>query len=128
MSDFKVSGKQKVMSFYKNFAKEYPYLYASLRYPDDKAVNADLTIANARVTSLGGVYSPTGASDLSVSGNLKVRSFEKQFQDVFSVRCNIHFRRNGKWVATGPKYDDHTLAGLNAAAKEEGCEPIAKFI
>ena len=124
MSDLNISGRMKVISFQKEFLKSYPHLYPSLRYPNDKVVEDDSTIANAKNVSLGGKYVPAGEADLSMRGNLTVGGFEKRFEDAFSVKCQIHFKKNGKWVKTGPKYDGLTLAAASKMCKEEGCEII----
>jgi hypothetical protein len=124
MSELNVSGKHKVITFYKNFVKEYPYLYPSLRYPNDKPVDEDASIANAKNVSLGGKYVPAGDSDLSMRGNLTIGGFEKRFEEAFSVKCQIHFKKNGKWVKTGPKYDEMTLASASKLLKEEDCDLI----
>ena len=124
MSDLNISGRMKVISFQKEFLKSYPHLYPSLRYPNDKVVEDDSTIANAKNVSLGGKYVPAGEADLSMRGNLTVGGFEKRFKDAFSVTCQIHFKKNGKWVKTGPKYDGLTLAAASKMCKEEGCEII----
>jgi hypothetical protein len=59
-----------------------------------------------------------------VRGNLKVGSFEKRFEEAFSVKCTIHFKKGGKWVVTGKKYDAMTLTEASAKLKEEGAEVI----
>ena len=124
MSDLNITGRMKVISFQKEFLKSYPHLYPSLRYPNDKVVEDDSTIANAKNVSLGGKYVPAGEADLSMRGNLTVGGFEKRFEDAFSVKCQIHFKKNGKWVKTGPKYDGLTLAAASQMCEEEGCEII----
>ena len=124
MSDLNITGRMKVISFQKEFLKSYPHLYPSLRYPNDKVVEDDSTIANAKNVSLGGKYVPAGEADLSMRGNLTVGGFEKRFEDAFSVKCQIHFKKNGKWVKTGPKYDGLTLAAASKMCEEEGCEII----
>jgi hypothetical protein len=124
MSELSISGRTKVSTFYKEFIKSYPYLYPSLRYPNDKIVDETTTIANAKNVSLGGKYVPAGDADLSMRGNLTVGGFEKRFEDAFSIKCQIHFKKNGKWVKTGPKYDGLTLAAANKMLQEEGGELI----
>lgn len=124
MSELSISGKKKVSSFYKEFLKSYPYLFPSLRYPNDKPVDDSTTIANAKNVSLGGKYVPAGDADLSLRGNLTIAGFEKRFEEAFSVKCQIHFKKNGKWVKTGPKYDGLTLNEASAKLKEEGAEII----
>ena len=57
-------------------------------------------------------------------GNLTIGGFEKRFEEAFSVKCQIHFKKNGKWVKTGPKYDEMTLASASKLLKEEDCDLI----
>jgi hypothetical protein len=124
MSEISITGRMKVSTFYKEFLKSYPYLFPSLRYPNDKPVDEKETIANAKNVSLGGKYVPAGEADLSMRGNLTVGGFEKRFEDAFSVKCQIHFKKNGKWVRTGQKYDGLTLAAASKMCQEEGCDLI----
>jgi hypothetical protein len=124
MSEISVSGRTKVKSFYASFIKAYPHLHAALKYPDGKAVDIESTIANARSISKGGNYTPTGESDLSVRGNLKVETFEKRFMETFSINCVVHFKKNAKWVVTGPTYKALTLSEANAKVKADGGEVI----
>lgn len=128
MADIKVSGRTKVKSFYNAFIKEFPYLHASLRYPDGKGVDMNASIANARSKSLGGEYSPTGNAELSVRGNLNVGTFEQRFKKEFSITCEIYFiRESGKWAKTGKQYDSMTLNEASAKLKESGAKKIEKF-
>ena len=128
MGDIKVSGRTKVKSFYNAFIKEFPYLHASLRYPDGKGVDMHASIANARVKSLGGEYSATGNAELSVRGNLNVGTFEQRFKKEFSITCEIHFiRESGRWAKTGKQYDSMTLNEASAKLKESGAKKIEKF-
>lgn len=124
MADIEVSGRTKVKSFYEAFLKSYPYLIPALKYPDGKAVDTESTIANARSLSIGGDYTPTGEAELSVRGNLNVGTFEKRFKEIFSINCQVNFKRNGKWAVTGQKYDGMTLNEANALLKEEGADII----
>ena len=124
MSEISVSGRTKVKSFYATFTKTFPYLIPSLRYPDGKVVDAESTIANARSKSVTGAYTSTGEADLSVRGNLKVDTFEKRFEQSFSIKCIVHFKKGGKWVVAGPKYKALTLNEANTKIQEEGGEII----
>ena len=124
MSEITVNGRTKVKSFYNAFLKAYPYLHADLKYPDGKSVDKESTIANARGKSIGGDYTPTNEADLSVRGNLNIGTFEKRFKELFSITCQVHFKKNGKWAVTGQKYDGMTLNEANALLKEEGAELI----
>lgn len=124
MSEISISGKTGVKGFYNAFIKEYPYLHAALKYPDGTAVDMDKSIANAKSKSMEGNYSPAESTDFSVRGNLKVESFEKRFKETFGITCSVHFKKNGKWVVTGPKYKSQTLSEANQQVKAEGGEEI----
>lgn len=124
MSEINLSGRTKVKSFYSSFIKAYPYLHAALKYPDGKPVDLESTIANARSISKGGNYTPTGESDLSVRGNLKVDTFEKRFLESFSIKCVVHFKKNSKWCVTGPTHKGLTLSQANEKVKTDGGELI----
>ena len=124
MAEIKISGRTKVSSFYSAFLKEYPYLHAALKYPNGKPVDETASIANARSLSIGGDYTPTGQADLSIRGNLNIGTFEKRFKEAFSIECNIHLKKGGKWVATGAKYNSLTLSEASTLAKTEGFDLI----
>jgi hypothetical protein len=124
MSEISVSGRTKVKSFYQAFLKAYPYLHAALKYPDGKSVDAESTIANARSKSIGGNYTATGEAELSIRGNLNIGTFEKRFKEIFSIDCQVYFKKNGRWAPTGVKYDNMSLNEANTLLKEEGAELI----
>jgi len=124
MSEISVSGRTKVKAFYASFLKIYPYLHAALKYPDGKPVDVESTVANARSLSIGGGYTSTGDKDLSVRGNLNIETFEKRFLEAFSIKCIVHFKKNGKWSVTGPTYKSLTLTEANNKIKAEGGDLI----
>ena len=128
MADIKISGRTKVKSFYNAFIKEFPYLHASLRYPNGNGVDIDASIANARSKSTSDDYTPTGNADLSVRGNLNVGTFEKRFKNELGITCEIYFmRESGKWAKTGKQYDAMTLNEANTKLKEAGAKQIKSF-
>lgn len=89
-----------------------------------ETVDAERTIANVSSKSVTGPYSATGEADLSVRGNLKVESFEKRFQESFSIKCIVHFKKGGKWAVAGPKHKALMLNEANSKIKEKGGEII----
>ena len=128
MADIKVSGRTKVKTFYNAFIKEFPYLHASLRYPDGKGVDMDASIANARSKSTDDDYTPTGNADLSVRGNLNVGTFEKRFKKELGITCEVHFmRENGKWAKTSKRYDAMTLNEASVKLKDDGAKKLNGF-
>jgi hypothetical protein len=125
MSDIKVNGRIKVSTFQKEFIKKFPYLVPTMRTPDGKGIDNSLTIAGARSKAIGGEYTPTGESELSVNGNLQVGTFEKRFKAAFGFDCEICYKSPaGKLMKTSDAHDKQTLTTLNAKLKEAGYQVI----
>ncbi len=124
MADIKVNGRIKVKTFQAEFLKKFPYLVPTMRTPDGKGIDNDLTIASAR-TKAAGAYSPSGEAELSINGNLTVGGFEKRFKEAFGLDCEICYKSpGGKTTKTNAEQDKQTLAGLNNKLKEAGCQVI----
>jgi hypothetical protein len=124
MADITVNGRIKVKTFQSQFLKKFPYLVPTMRTPDGRGIDNELTIAGARVKAVG-EYTPSGSSDLSVNGNLSVGGFEKRFKAAFGMDCEVCYKSaGGKTMKTGPEHDKLTLSTLNAKLKEAGCQTI----
>lgn len=124
MGEITVNGRIKVKSFQNSFLEEFPYLVPTMRTKDGKGIDNDLTIASARSLAIGGDYTPSGESDLSVHGNLSIGGFEDRFKDAFGFDCEICFKKGGKLQKTNEKYNSLSLIKANAQLKEEGAEII----
>ena len=124
MADITVNGRIKVKTFQASFLKKFPYLVPTMRTPDGKGIDNELTIAGARVKAVG-EYKPSGETELSVNGNLTVGGFEKRFKAAFGMDCEICYKSvGGKTMKTNSDHDKLTLSSLNAKLKEEGCQTI----
>ena len=124
MAEITINGRIKVKSFQNAFLKEFPFLVPTMRTKDGKGIDNDLTIASARSIAIGGDYTPSGESDLSVNGNLTVRGFEDRFEKAFGFTCEICFQKSGRMYKTTENYDSMTLASANKKLKEDGAEEI----
>jgi len=71
MYEIKVNGRIKLKTFQSEFLKKFPYLVSTMRAPDGKCIDNELTIAGARTKAVR-VYSPSGETELSINGNLTV--------------------------------------------------------
>jgi hypothetical protein len=124
MADITVNGRIKVKTFQAEFLKKFPYLCPTMRTPDGKGIDNNLTIASARTKAVG-EYKPSGESDLSVNGNLTVGGFEKRFKEAFGMDCEVCYKSpGGKTTRTNAEHDKKTLASLNKELKEAGCQPV----
>ena len=124
--EMSVTGNKKVGTLRKEFNKKFPYLnlyvcYSygrdmvkkgeslSARIPDDK------TLASVRRADSGG--------DISISGNKKIKSLEKEFDTVFGLYCQICYTSSdGSRYYTSGSNDDKTLASFNAECEKNGCK------
>ena len=96
MSEIKVNGRIKVVTFQKEFVKNFPYLVPTPRTPDGKGIDNSLSISAARLKAVGGEYKPAGSADLSIHGNLTVGGFEKRFKEAFVMDCEICYVSPGR--------------------------------
>jgi hypothetical protein len=123
MADIKVNGRIKVKTFQAEFLKKFPYLVPTMRTPDGKGIDNDLTIASARTKAVGS-YKPSGESELSINGNLTVGGFEKRFKEAFGLDCEVCFKKGGRLTKTNDLHDKQTLSSLNKNIMENGGELI----
>jgi hypothetical protein len=123
MADIKVNGRIKVKTFQSEFLKKFPYLVPTMRTPEGKGIDNDLTIASAR-TKATGAYTPSGEAELSINGNLTVGGFEKRFKAAFGLDCEVCFKKGGRLTKTNDVHDKQTLSSLNKNIMENGGELI----
>jgi hypothetical protein len=125
-TEISVSGNKKVGTLRKEFNKKFPYLnlwvcYSygrdmvkrgetlSARIPDDR------TLASVRRADSGG--------DISISGNKKVKSLEKEFDTVFGLYAQVCYTdEDGDRYYTSGSNDEKTLAALNEECEKKGCK------
>ena len=116
-----MSGNKKIGTLQKEFNKKFPYLRLGLYYsymrneatktqlPEDK------TIASVRRADSGG--------NISISGNRKIKSLEKEFDTVFGVYAQVCYTdADGHRYYTSGSADDKTLSAFNAECEKNGCK------
>jgi hypothetical protein len=129
MADINVNGRIKIKTFQIQFLEKFPYLVPTLRTPDGKGIDNELTIAGARGIVRDKFledkkYVPASESDLSINGNLTVAGFEKRFKESFGVACEICYSKGGRLTKTNESQDEQTLTSLNKNMMENGAEQI----
>ena len=81
-----------------------------MRTRHGKGIDNSLSIAGARSKAIGGDYSLSGESNLSVNGNFQVGSFEKRFKSAFGMYCEICYESHrGSLTNTKTDYNKLTL-------------------
>ena len=120
-----VTGNKKIGTLVKEFSKQFPYLrlYICYSYMRDavkkgeriKGIDLDKTIASVRRANSGG--------DISISGNKKIKSLEKEFDTVFGLYAQVCYtEKDGQRYYTNGSDDEKTLASFNAECEKNGCK------
>ncbi len=124
-TEISVTGNKKIDTLRKEFNKKFPYLRLSIYYSYARqqvakgesitSIDGSKTIASVRRADSGG--------DISISGNKKIKSLEKEFDKVFGLYCQICYTEgDGSRYYTSGSNDDKTLAAFNAECEKDGCK------
>ena len=120
-SELSVSGNKKIDTLRKEFNKQFPYLrlglyYSYMRNESTKTPLAgDKTLASVRRVDSGG--------DISISGNKKIKTLEKEFDTVFGLYAQVCYTEaDGHRYYTSGSDDEKTLSAFNAECEKNGCK------
>lgn len=125
-TEISVTGNKKVGTLRKEFNKKFPYLNLLVCYSYSREmvkkgdslggrIPDDRTLASVRRADSGG--------DISISGNKKIKSLEKEFDTVFGLYCQICYTSEaGNRYYTSGSQDEKTLASFNAECEKSGCK------
>ena len=125
VTELSVTGNKKIETLKKEFNKKFPYLRLGIYYSYAREqvakgeritpIPGDKTLASVRRADSGG--------DISISGNKKIKSLEKEFDTVFGLYCQICYTEgDGSRYYTSGSTDDMTLASFNAKCEKDGCK------
>ena len=126
-TEISVTGNKKIGTLMKEFNKKFPFIrlgifysYAREQVAKGEAItniDTDKTLASVRRADSGG--------DISISGNKKIKSLEKEFDTVFGLYAQVCYTTaEGKRYYTNDRSasNDMTLAAFNAQCEKEGCK------
>ena len=124
-TEISVSGNKKIDTLRKEFNKKFPYLRLGIYYSYARqqvakgetitAIDGSKTLASVRRADSGG--------DISISGNKKIKSLEKEFDTVFGLYCQVCYTDGDshRYYTSGSN-DEKTLAAFNAECEKNGCK------
>ena len=119
--EISVTGNKKIDTLRKEFNMQFPYLRLSLYYSymrnesTKTPLSGDKTLASVRRADSGG--------DISIAGNKKIKTLEKEFDTVFGLYAQVCYTTGeGKRYYTSGSDDDKTLAAFNAECEKDGCK------
>ena len=127
-TEISVSGNKKIDTLRKEFNKKFPFLRLGIYYSYARqqvakgetitGIDGSKTLASVRRADSGG--------DISISGNKKIKSLEKEFDTVFGLYCQVCYTTaEGKRYYTSGSDDEKTLSAFNAECEKNGCKKDA---
>ena len=125
VTELSVTGNKKIGTLQKEFNKKFPYLRLKICYSYARqavakgesisGIDPDKTLASVRRADSGG--------DISISGNKKIKSLEKEFDTVFGLYAQVCYTEaDGHRYYTSGSNDDKTLSSFNVECEKNGCK------
>ena len=121
-----VTGQKKVGTLMNEFNKKFPYLGLRLYSPEAKKcsgsytpyrIPTDKTLASVRADGAKG-------GNISITGNKKIKTLEKEFDTVFGLYAQVCYCPKGcapgKGYITQGEDDEYTLSAFNEKCKADG--------
>jgi hypothetical protein len=123
--EISVNGNKKIGTLMKEFNKQFPYIRLGIFYSYARQevakggtiynIDADKTLASVRRADSGG--------DISISGNKKIKTLEKEFDTVFGLYAQVCYTtKDGHRYYTSGSTDEMTLAAFNKKCEADGCK------
>lgn len=124
-TELSVTGNKKIGTLMKEFNKKFPYLRLKICYSYARqavakgesisGIDPDKTLASVRRADSGG--------DISISGNKKIKSLEKEFDTVFGLYAQVCYTESdGHRYYTSGSNDEKTLASFNEECEKNKCK------
>lgn len=124
-TEISVNGNKKIDTLMKEFNKKFPYLRLGIFYSYARnqvakgeritQIDGSKTLASVRRADSGG--------DISISGNKKIKSLEKEFDTVFGLYCQVCYTEaDGHRYYTSGSTDEMTLSAFNKKCEANGCK------
>lgn len=124
-TEISVTGNKKIDTLRKEFNNKFPYLRLGIYYSyarQQVAKGESITPIDGTKT-LASVRRADSGGDISISGNKKIKSLEKEFDTVFGLYCQVCFTEgDGHRYYTSGSNDEKTLAAFNAECEKNGCK------
>ena len=124
-TEISVTGNKKIGTLRKEFNKKFPFIRLGIFYSYARQqvakgesitnIDVDKTLASVRRADSGG--------DISISGNKKIKTLEKEFDTVFGLYAQVCYTTaEGKRHYTSGSDDEMTLSAFNEKCEKEGCK------
>ena len=123
-TEISVTGNKKIETLCKEFNKRFPYLQLCIfySYARQQVAKGESITPIDRSKTLASVRRADSGGDISISGNKKIKSLEKEFDTVFGLYCQVcYYSPEGKGYYTTGSADEMTLSAFNSHCENRGC-------
>ena len=123
-TEISVTGNKKIETLCKEFNKKFPCLQLCIfySYARQQVAKGESITPIDRSKTLASVRRADSGGDISISGNKKIKSLEKEFDTVFGLYCQVcYYTPEGKGVYTNGANDEKTLSAFNTECEKRGC-------
>ena len=123
-TELSVTGNKKIETLCKEFNKKFPCLQLCIfySYAREQVAKGESITPIDRSKTLASVRRADSGGDISISGNKKIKSLEKEFDTVFGLYAQVcYYTPEGRGVYTSGSSDDMTLASFNEYCEKRGC-------
>ena len=124
-TDLSVTGNKKIETLCKEFNKKFPCLQLCIfySYARQQVAKGESITPIDRSKTLASVRRADSGGDISISGNKKIKSLEKEFDTVFGLYCQVCYASaDGSRYYTSGLADEKTLATFNSECEKKGCK------
>lgn len=119
------TGSKKLKTLMKEFNKHFPYLRLNIHSSSmaEKAKKGEDIYRLDIEKTLSEVREKKGSGKISLTGRKKVKSVEKEFDEIFGLYVQICYTAaDGERYYTMRSSDDQTLTALNRQREAAGCK------
>lgn len=124
-TEISVTGNKKIDTLRKEFNKKFPYLHIGIfySYARQQVAKGESIYPIDGSKTLASVHRADSGGDISISGNKKIKSLEKEFDTVFGLYCQVCYTAaDGRQFYTKGSSDEKTLSAFNAECEKNGCK------
>ena len=123
-TEISVTGNKKIGTLMKEFNKQFPYIRLGIFYSyarQEVAKGGTITNIDPNKT-LASVRRADSGGDISISGNKKIKTLEKEFDTVFGLYAQVCYttQAGGRYYTSGA-LDEMTLSAFNKWCEANGC-------
>ena len=121
MAGVSVNGNKKIATLQKEFNEQFPYLRLSIYYSYMRNEKTKTPLSGDK--TLASVRRGNGSGKISINGNKKIGSLEKEFDKEFGLYAQVCYTASdGSRYYTSGNADTMTLSAFNTYCQKNKCK------